>query len=50
MKFDNLKRKDRVFIDADIFIYNSGGHSFECKEFLLKCAKNELKVRYFIKV
>jgi predicted nucleic acid-binding protein len=43
MKFDDLKRKDRVFIDANIFIYNFGGHSLECKEFLLKCAKNELK-------
>lgn len=43
MKFDDLKRKDRVFIDANIFIYNFGGRSLECKELLLKCAKNELK-------
>ena len=43
MKFDDLKLKDRVFIDANIFIYNFGGRSLECKELLLKCAKNELK-------
>ena len=27
MKFDDLNLKDRVFIDANIFIHSSGGHS-----------------------
>lgn len=43
MRFDNLKRRQRVFIDANIFIYSFGGHSIECKEFLSKCAKYELR-------
>jgi len=42
MKFDDLKLKDRIFIDANIFIYNFGGHSLECKQLLLRCAKNDL--------
>ena len=28
MKFDHLNLKDRVFIDANIFIYSFGGHYF----------------------
>lgn len=43
MKFNDLKLADRVFIDANIFIYNFGGHSLECKELLLRCARNELR-------
>lgn len=42
MKLDDLKPEDRVFIDANIFIYNFGGYSLECKDLLLKCAKKEL--------
>ena len=43
MIFDNLKRKQRIFIDANIFIYSFGGQSIECKELLSKCAKYELR-------
>jgi predicted nucleic acid-binding protein len=43
MRFDDLKRRERVFIDANIFIYNFGGQSIECKEFLSRCAKYELR-------
>lgn len=42
MRFDTLRNGDRVFIDANIFIYNFGGHSPECKDVLLRCAKGEL--------
>ena len=42
MRFDNLKKRDSVFIDANIFIYNFGGQSTECKEVLIRCAKGEL--------
>ena len=42
MKFDALRSGDRVFIDANIFIYNFGAHSPECKDVLLRCAKGEL--------
>ena len=42
MRFDALKNGDSVFIDANIFIYNFGGHSAECKDVLLRCAKGEL--------
>lgn len=43
MKFDALRNGDSVFIDANIFIYNFGGHSAECKAILLRCAKGELQ-------
>lgn len=43
MRFDDLKRRQRVFIDANIFIYNFGGQSIECKELLFKCARYELR-------
>jgi predicted nucleic acid-binding protein len=43
MRFDNLKPKQRIFIDANIFIYSFGGQSIECKELLSKCAKYELR-------
>lgn len=42
MRFDNLKKGVSIFIDANIFIYNFGGQSTECKEVLLRCAKGEL--------
>lgn len=42
MRFDALRNGDRVFIDANIFIYNFGAQSTECKDVLLKCAKGEL--------
>ena len=43
MRFDALRNGDSVFIDANIFIYNFGGHSAECKDILLRCAKGELR-------
>ncbi|MEK6679882.1 MAG: PIN domain-containing protein [Nitrospirota bacterium] len=43
MKFDELKKGESIFIDANIFIYHFGGQSDECKEILIKCAKGDLK-------
>lgn len=42
MIFDNLKNGDNIFIDANIFIYNFGARSPECKELLLRCATGEV--------
>ncbi len=42
MKFDDLKKGDNIFIDENIFVYNFGGQSNECKEVLLRSAKGEL--------
>lgn len=42
MTFNSLKKGDIIFIDADIFIYNFGAQSVECKELLLRCAKGDL--------
>ena len=33
---------DRVFIDANIFIYHFGGRSLECKALLERCARRAL--------
>jgi predicted nucleic acid-binding protein len=38
-----LRDGDRVFIDANIFIYHFGGRSPECKAFLERCARRELQ-------
>jgi len=38
----NLRDGDRVFIDANIFIYHFGGRSVQCKAFLERCARREL--------
>jgi len=38
----DLRDGDRVFIDANIFIYHFGGRSLECKAFLERCARREL--------
>ncbi len=43
MTFNNLKKGDIIFIDANIFIYNFGAQSVECKELLLRCAKGDLR-------
>jgi predicted nucleic acid-binding protein len=40
--FNNLKKGDSIFIDANIFIYNFGARSGECREVLLRCARGEL--------
>ena len=34
---------DSVFVDANIFIYHFGGHSPQCKAFLERCARRELR-------
>lgn len=43
MRLDAIRNGDSVFIDANIFIYNFGGQSTECKDVLLRCAKGELR-------
>jgi predicted nucleic acid-binding protein len=42
MILDDLRDGDRVFIDANIFIYHFGGRSAQCKAFLERCARREL--------
>ncbi len=42
MIFNDLKKGDSIFIDANIFIYNFGAQSDECREVLLECARGEL--------
>jgi predicted nucleic acid-binding protein len=42
MMFKDLKDGDSIFIDTNIFIYNFGAQSDECREVLLRCAKGEL--------
>lgn len=37
-----LLDSDRVFIDANIFIYHFGGHSSDCKALLERCAQGKL--------
>jgi predicted nucleic acid-binding protein len=42
MRLADLRDGDRIFIDANIFIYHFGGRSLECKAFLERCARREL--------
>lgn len=42
MKIDGLQEGESIFIDANIFIYNFGGESVDCKEVLLRCARSEV--------
>ena len=42
MTLADLQHGDRVFIDANIFIYHFGGRSQECKVLLERCARREL--------
>lgn len=42
MTLADLRDGERVFIDANIFIYHFGGRSLECKVFLERCARREL--------
>ncbi|MGD0280884.1 MAG: PIN domain-containing protein [Dissulfurispiraceae bacterium] len=42
MTFNRLQHGDRIFIDANIFIYNFSARSPECRELLLRCAKDDL--------
>ena len=42
MTLADLRDGDRVFLDANIFIYHFGGWSLECKALLERCARREL--------
>lgn len=42
MSLTDLRDGDRVFIDANIFIYHFGGRSLECKALLERCARHAL--------
>jgi uncharacterized protein len=42
MTLADLRDGDRVFIDANIFIYHFGGQSLECKAVLERCARRDL--------
>jgi predicted nucleic acid-binding protein len=42
MSLADLRDGDRVFIDANIFIYHFGGRSLECKALLERCACRDL--------
>jgi predicted nucleic acid-binding protein len=42
MSLADLRDGDRVFIDANIFIYHFGGRSLECKALLERCARRAL--------
>lgn len=42
MTLADLRDGDRVFIDANIFIYHFGGQSLECKALLERCARRAL--------
>ena len=42
MSLADLADGERVFIDANIFIYHFGGRSLECKAFLERCARHDL--------
>ena len=42
MSLADLRDGDRVFIDANIFIYHFGGRSLECKALLEHCARRAL--------
>jgi uncharacterized protein len=42
MDLADLRDGDRVFIDANIFIYHFGGRSRECKALLERCARRAL--------
>lgn len=43
MTLAELRDGDSVFVDANIFIYHFGGHSLQCKAFLERCARRELR-------
>ena len=42
MTLADLRDGDRVFVDANIFIYHFGGRSVECKAFLERCGRRNL--------
>lgn len=42
-KLEEINSDKSVFVDATIFIYHFTGSSTECREFLRKCEKGELR-------
>jgi len=42
MKFDKILSNEKVFIDANIFIYHFTGVSDQCSNFLNRCEQQEL--------
>jgi predicted nucleic acid-binding protein len=42
MSLADVRDGDRVFIDANIFLYHFGGRSLECKALLERCARRAL--------
>src|SRR5215210_6194380 len=42
MTLADLRDGERVFVDANIFIYHFGGRSLVCKVFLERCARRDL--------
>ncbi len=43
MRLTDLKKGERIFIDANIFVYHYNAISSECEEFLSRCAKREFQ-------
>jgi len=42
MKINEIPAGEKVFIDANIFIYHFTGVSEQCSQFLIRCEKNEI--------
>lgn len=42
MTFDQLQPGEKIFIDANIFVYHVNGISSECKHFLSRCSQKEI--------
>ena len=42
MKFDDLQSGDRLFLDANIFVYHFLGISTECRQLLSRCHQGDL--------
>ncbi len=43
LTLDKIKPKSRIFIDSTIFLYHFTGTSPECRNFLERCEKGEIK-------
>jgi len=42
MKINKIPTGEKVFVDANIFIYHFTGVSEQCSQFLIRCEKNEI--------
>ncbi len=42
MRFDDLRQGEKIFIDANIFVYHFGEGSGECKHLLARCGREEI--------